>query len=711
MGCEDSGSDLDVSVLAQNDSANVTVGESVDIDVTANDEIINAEEGMTLTVSLVGGSLQNPQYGSVEIVDGRVHYTPSSEIEGSFPLHDSFEYQVCVVGDDTLCDTAEVDVTLSEAEIPANNLPVAVADEVSIEEDSATTSIDVLANDSDADGDTLQISSVTIPNNGGTAVINGDKIDYTPAANFNGTETFSYTVNDTKDDGNTVTVTVTVTAVNDAPVAVEDTATVAEDAATTSIDVLANDTDIDGDTLQISSVTTTDNGGTAVINGDKIDYTPAANFNGTETFSYTVKDSTGDGNTVTVTVTVTAVNDLPTADAGEDKETDAGVAVDINGTGTDVEGISSYEWKEGDNTLATTASFEYNSSESGVHTLTLTVTDTDGATASDEMNVTVNAVEEESGYTGAAAPGDFARFSVNEGLSETTLSYELNGTVFGEVSGTIPLTPATEGDVFYFGDIGGGVTVKIALANNLGVAIVPTDAEGGVTMVVGLSVAAAVDESKIVDRNYTYAEISNEGGVEASLLNIKADHTYVSYYMDGSSDGGCWRTVGDHIVAKSDTADCSMVTDASADARVVIKPGISRAGIVVDNAGGRGFGIGLEQKMLVAEEITGTYEMFTQLNDGSSRLFQVSVGQDAEENFGYQSTEYECDANGCVLGANVVTGSIRINELCGGEEPIRMPGVICVDGTEMGFIDPEDGYFMMTGYSGISFGVKGTEEE
>ena len=109
----------------------------------------------------------------------------------------------------------------------------------------------VIANDTDVDGDTLSLTAVTTAGTG-TVAVNDDglSVDYTPAANFNGTETITYTVSDGTDTDETGTLTVTVTAVNDAPVAVADTMTVDEDAVLTSKDVIANDTDVDGLTLR-----------------------------------------------------------------------------------------------------------------------------------------------------------------------------------------------------------------------------------------------------------------------------------------------------------------------------------------------------------------------------------------------------------------------------------------------------------------------------
>ena len=139
----------------------------------------------------------------------------------------------------------------------ANNFsPIAVADTATVLEDANTTAINVIANDTDPESDTLILTSVTTAG-AGTVAINEDgvSINYTPIANFNRIEIITYTITDGH-SSSTGTLTITVTAVNDAPIAVEDNATVLEDAELTSINVITNDTDVDGNT---SSTTTTEN--------------------------------------------------------------------------------------------------------------------------------------------------------------------------------------------------------------------------------------------------------------------------------------------------------------------------------------------------------------------------------------------------------------------------------------------------------------------
>ncbi|MEE4236019.1 MAG: tandem-95 repeat protein, partial [Anderseniella sp.] len=115
---------------------------------------------------------------------------------------------------------------------------------------------------------------------------------------------FTYTVSDGQGGSDTATVSVTVIAVNDAPVANDDSATTTEGAAVT-IDVLANDTDVDRDTLTIAGVAQGTNG-SVVNNTTLVTYTPKSGFTGTDSFTYAISDGQGGSATATVTVTVEA---------------------------------------------------------------------------------------------------------------------------------------------------------------------------------------------------------------------------------------------------------------------------------------------------------------------------------------------------------------------------------------------------------------------
>ena len=217
-----------------------------------------------------------------------------------------------------------------------NDAPVAVIDSVSGTEDASVT-INVLANDTDVDGETLTITHVnganiavngTVAVGGGASVrLNADgTLTYVPAANANGVQTFSYTVSDGMGGAATSTVEVDLAAVNDAPVAQADTASTDEDTAVvlTATSLLANDTDLDGDTLSISSVSAVSERGASVsINaaGDVV-YDPGSSTElqalsrgqqVTDTFTYVVTDAAGATSTATVTITVDGQLEAPVA--------------------------------------------------------------------------------------------------------------------------------------------------------------------------------------------------------------------------------------------------------------------------------------------------------------------------------------------------------------------------------------------------------------
>ena len=200
---------------------------------------------------------------------------------------------------------------------PVNDAPVAVDDAITVVEDTVFTSVVQLDfNDTDVDGPVLTVVAGTFTTaQGGTLVLAADgSYTYTPALNFTGTDSVAYTVTDgTLSD--TGTLTITVTPVNDAPVAVDDAITVVEDTPFTSVVQLDfNDTDVDGPALTVTAGTfTTAAGGTLVLaaNGSYT-YTPAMNFTGTDSVDYTVTDGSL-SDTGTLTITVTPVNDAPVA--------------------------------------------------------------------------------------------------------------------------------------------------------------------------------------------------------------------------------------------------------------------------------------------------------------------------------------------------------------------------------------------------------------
>ncbi|HEX2122028.1 MAG TPA: Ig-like domain-containing protein, partial [Thermoanaerobaculia bacterium] len=269
---------------AGDDSASTATDTPVTIDVLAND---SDADGDPMTISAVGA----PSNGSASASGGSITYTPAAGFAGT----DTFTYTVS----DSFGGSDSATVT-----VVVNGGPAAADDSATTNEDQTAT-IAVLANDSDPNGDTLTVTSVTAPAHG-SASANGDgTVAYTPAANYNGSDSFSYTVSDGRGGSATANVSVTVSAVNDAPTLAGDSATTRKNTAVT-INVLGNDSDADGDTLRVTSVAPGMARSAVTVNADgTIRYKPRPGFTGADSFTYTVSDGNGGVSTATVNVTIT----------------------------------------------------------------------------------------------------------------------------------------------------------------------------------------------------------------------------------------------------------------------------------------------------------------------------------------------------------------------------------------------------------------------
>ncbi|RLE37492.1 hypothetical protein DRJ12_02790, partial [Candidatus Acetothermia bacterium] len=281
----------------------------------ASDDLYTAAEGGTIDIDSPG-VLANDRHAPMTeltaiLVDDVKHGELTLNPDGSFIyVHDGSETEEDVFtykANDGINDSNAATVNI--AITPTNDPPVANDDQGSTDEDT-TVRIDVLANDTDPDGDRLSVDSVGRPDNG-TAVNNGREIAYTPDPDFNGIDSFTYVVTDGNGGSDEATVTITVNPINDPPFAQDDTAGTDEDTPVV-IQILGNDLDPDGDQLTIQSVEQPANGW--VDNNEEwVTYTPDADFNGTDTFAYTVSDGNGGTAIAEVTVSVAMVNEAPTA--------------------------------------------------------------------------------------------------------------------------------------------------------------------------------------------------------------------------------------------------------------------------------------------------------------------------------------------------------------------------------------------------------------
>ena len=366
--------------VATDDTATTAEDTPVTVDVLANDT--DADVGDVLTVD----SVTQAANGTVVNNGVDVTYTPDLDSDGV----DSFTYTVSDGFGGS--DTATVSVTVD----PVNDAPVANDDSATTPQDTLVV-IAVLGNDTDVDGDSLTVASVTQAANGTATVNPPNTVTYTPNSGYIGADSFTYTVSDGNGGTDTAAVTVTVQRINTPPVALDDSAATAEDTPAT-IPVLANDTDADvGDVLTVDSVTQAANG-TVDNNGDDVTYTPDLDFNGTDSFTYTVSDGFGGSDTATVSVTVDPVNDAPVAnDDSATTPQDTLVVIAVLGNDTDVDGDSltvasvtqAANGTVGNNggDVTYTPDLDFN----GTDSFTYTVSDGNGGTDTAAVNVTVQA--------------------------------------------------------------------------------------------------------------------------------------------------------------------------------------------------------------------------------------------------------------------------------------------------------------------------------
>ena len=337
-------------------------------------------------------------HGTVTLgTNGAFTYTPDAGFVGT----DSFTY----VANDGTVDSNIATVTITVNAV--NHAPVAFDDSYSVDQD-ATLSIaaaGVLSNDTDSDLNPLSAIRVVTTTHGTAMLGTNGSLTYTPNAGFVGTDSFTYVANDGTVDSNIATVTITVKAVNHAPVAFDDSYSVDQDTmlSIAAAGVLSNDTDADLNPLSAIRVVTTTHGTATLGTNGSLTYTPNAGFVGTDSFTYVANDGTVDSNIATVTITVNAVNHAPVAfddSYSVDQDTTLSIAaagVLSNDTDADLNPLSAIRVVttiHGTVTLGTNGAFTYTPNAEFVGTDSFTYVANDGTVDSNiaTVTITVNAV-------------------------------------------------------------------------------------------------------------------------------------------------------------------------------------------------------------------------------------------------------------------------------------------------------------------------------
>ncbi|WP_345321094.1 Ig-like domain-containing protein, partial [Novipirellula rosea] len=488
---------------ASDDTATTNEDTAVIGDVSTNDTYAGAVTYALNTGAANGTAVVNP--------DGTFTYTPDADFNGT----DSFTYDATDVNGDV--ETQTVTVTVN----PVDD----AADDTATTNEDAAVSGDVSLNDTYSG--TVNYTLNSGPSNG-AAVVNLDgTFTYTPAADFNGTDSFTYDATDVNGDIETQTVTITVNPVDDAS---DDIATTNEDTLVSG-DVSINDTYAGAVGYALNTGAAN---GTAVVNPDgTFTYTPAADFNGTDSFTYDATDVNGDIETQTVTVTVNAVDDAADDTATTNEDTPVSGDVSTNDT---YAGAVTYALNTGpangtaivdaDGTFTYTPDADFN----GTDSFTYDATDVNGDIETQTVTVTVNAVDDAADDT--ATTNEDTSVSGDVSINDTyagAVSYALNtgptnGTALVNPDGTFTYTPdadfnGTDSFTYDATDVNGDIETQTVT-----VTVNPVDDANDDTATTNEDTAVSGD----VSTNDTYA------GAVGFALNTGAANGTATVNPDGT---------------------------------------------------------------------------------------------------------------------------------------------------------------------------------
>ena len=376
----------DAPVVTGNSDATTDEGGSVTTDVLSNATDADGDP-LTVTIDTQGTN----GLASVNS-DGTITYTH----DGSETTSDSYTYTISDGNGGS--DSGVVSITVT----PVNDAPVVTGNSDATTDEGGSVTTDVLSNATDADGDPLTVTIDTQGTNGLASVNSDGTITYTHDGSETTSDSYTYTISDGNGGSDSGVVFITVTPVNDAPVANDDSATTMEGGSITT-DVLLNDMDAEMATLTVTGATPGNNGFTSVNSDGTITYTPNPNFNGTDTFSYTIADDDGATDSAIVFITVTPVNDAPVVTGNPDATTDEGgsVTTDVLSNATDADGdpLTVTVDTQGTNGLASvnsdgTITYTHDGSETTSDSYTYTISDGNGGSDSGVVFITVTPVND-----------------------------------------------------------------------------------------------------------------------------------------------------------------------------------------------------------------------------------------------------------------------------------------------------------------------------
>ncbi|WP_420629758.1 Ig-like domain-containing protein [Candidatus Leptofilum sp.] len=509
--------------------ATVTISVSgTNDDPTANDDTYATDEDTVYTVSLpADGLLDNdtdPENDSLSVTasdatssmgaavsvnsDGTFSYDPTGSatiqaLDAGDNTADTFDYTIS--DGDTGTDTGTVTINLTgvnDAPVSTNDGAYNATEDVQLNVNRAAG---VLVNDTDVDADDIGnlTAVVNTTTSNGTLTLNADgSFTYMPNTNYNGSDSFTYFANDGTVNSGSATVTINIASQNDDPNAIDDGYTVDENSSNNTLTVLSNDTNPDdGETLTITAVGATSNGGTAVNNSPTITYTPAPGYVGQETFTYTISDGNGRTDTATVTITVNDVNEAPIITEGtstsvimDEDASPTAFSLTLNATDGDGDTIT---WSiQSQGTIGTASAsgtgaskaigYTPNANMNGSDSFVVRVSDGRGGMDDITVNVTINEQNDDPDAVDDSP-------SVNEQSSDNSLYPLVNDSIYPDTGETLTIT-----------------------------AVGPTD-NGGTVVNNGTSLTYTPDVAFIGTETFTYTIGDGRGGTDTATISVNVD--------------------------------------------------------------------------------------------------------------------------------------------------------------------------------------------
>ena len=454
-------------------------------------------------------------------------------------------------GDDTSATLTEGNTQAAASTDAAggenNSISVAVDDAFAISEDTSSAG-NLADNDALAGDVTFALVDQGGPSNGAVTLNEDGTFVFTPNTDFVGDDSFQYVITDANGQTSTATVSITVEAVNDAPVAIDDVVSAQEDVLLENINVLVNDTDSDGNPLTVTNAVSAA-GGVVTINADgTLSYQAPANFTGPDTINYTIDDGAGGTSTAVVNIDVAPVADLAAADDFNTGDEDTVISGSVADNDTTLSGGAltyavESTVENGALTFNADGSYEYtpNPNFSGVDSFTYVVTDADsGESSTQSVSLTMDAVadltagdDENTGDEDTVISGSVA--SNDTTLSGGTLTYAVeidveNGALTFNADGSYEYTPNPNFsgvDSFTYvvtdADSGESSTQSVSLTMDAVADLTAGDDENTGDEDTVISGSVADNDTTLSGGALTYAV---ESTVENGALTFNADGSY-----------------------------------------------------------------------------------------------------------------------------------------------------------------------------------------